>query len=790
MVRWWLALAVVLLLVPWGGAQWSEYRHDGGNTGIADEHGGILASHLRFSFTANGAVVSSPAVAEVAGERLAFFGSYVALSTAGTVYAVQSDGSLAWSTTPLGSTGGYLSSPAVAELGDGGAPEVVIASLDDSTLRVFDAETGAQEWAVAMGTTGTDLLAGSPAVADLLPGVQGLEIAMGGSKSGHDGSLVIYDRRGNERWSHELDGPSWSKALVRDLDGDGVLEMALATGVPSTLEVLFPAAKTGGGSIYVFEQAGSTWQVRWSDRLSGASLAAPTAADLDGDGDLELVIGAEGGQIRVYDAASGTRLATSGGWSDTVGLSSAAVGDVDGDGEPEIVAGGVDGVFALTWRSGRLVEDHRIVLPQVPAGAGSVDPWVGASVALADVDGDGDLEVAASTLPINVDPQDILNSDALPGKLFVFHGEDFRYPEGLLFEMDYANDGTISGPVIADMDGDGFAEVLAGEGVPVIGDGKALHVVAAANPIVRSISVHPPSPMALVEAAFSADVVDEDHAAGQLTYAWDFGDGATSRQRAPVHTYNVHGPVTARLTVSDPDGNQWTVELPRNVRPFRDFSMQTNDVPIDAAPGQELVLEAVLSNTGPLVDTYHFTSPSTAWQPRPPQPVTLQPGEERSVALRVTVPEGAAGEAPLLEARVSADRLVERQAEWDVRIPVLLAVEVEQRRTPWLAALDPFSSARAASGTVTATFADGQPVADLSVAVSQTPRPFTDLYNVRAVLATETEVRTDADGVARFILDDPQAALPGDHVILAQTQRDGSRYWSYAVYTVTLWPPV
>ena len=36
-----------------------------------------------------------------------------------------------------------------------------------------------------------------------------------------------------------------------------------------------------------------------------------------------------------------------------------------------------------------------------------------------------------------------------------------------------------------------------------------------------------------------------------LTYAWDFGDGATSTARAPVHTYTEAGTYTARLTVSD-----------------------------------------------------------------------------------------------------------------------------------------------------------------------------------------------------------------------------------------------
>ena len=36
-----------------------------------------------------------------------------------------------------------------------------------------------------------------------------------------------------------------------------------------------------------------------------------------------------------------------------------------------------------------------------------------------------------------------------------------------------------------------------------------------------------------------------------LTYSWNFGDGATSTQANPSHTYTVAGPYQARLTVSD-----------------------------------------------------------------------------------------------------------------------------------------------------------------------------------------------------------------------------------------------
>ncbi|WP_412062454.1 PQQ-dependent sugar dehydrogenase [Rubrivirga sp. IMCC45206] len=53
---------------------------------------------------------------------------------------------------------------------------------------------------------------------------------------------------------------------------------------------------------------------------------------------------------------------------------------------------------------------------------------------------------------------------------------------------------------------------------------------------------------------------------GALTYAWAFGDGATSAERAPVHTYTAAGDYTATLTVSD-GAQSATATVPVVVRP-------------------------------------------------------------------------------------------------------------------------------------------------------------------------------------------------------------------------------
>ncbi|MFG6200646.1 ThuA domain-containing protein [Nonomuraea sp. JJY05] len=50
-----------------------------------------------------------------------------------------------------------------------------------------------------------------------------------------------------------------------------------------------------------------------------------------------------------------------------------------------------------------------------------------------------------------------------------------------------------------------------------------------------------------------------------LTYAWDFGDGGTSTQANPTHTYTARGEFQATLTVKDPAGNSGTSSMPITV---------------------------------------------------------------------------------------------------------------------------------------------------------------------------------------------------------------------------------
>ncbi|MGP3971753.1 PQQ-dependent sugar dehydrogenase [Streptomyces sp. 6N223] len=78
------------------------------------------------------------------------------------------------------------------------------------------------------------------------------------------------------------------------------------------------------------------------------------------------------------------------------------------------------------------------------------------------------------------------------------------------------------------------------------------NVSGGLSPIAEA-SADPTSGVAPLEVAFSAEgSTDPDGDA--LTYAWDFGDGGSSTEANPTHTYTENGEYTATLTVTDATG--------------------------------------------------------------------------------------------------------------------------------------------------------------------------------------------------------------------------------------------
>jgi PKD repeat protein len=86
-------------------------------------------------------------------------------------------------------------------------------------------------------------------------------------------------------------------------------------------------------------------------------------------------------------------------------------------------------------------------------------------------------------------------------------------------------------------------------GAPGAGKIRRIRFAAVQPPVVVASATPQTGDSPLVVAFSSAGSFDPNGA--KLTYAWDFGDRATSTSANPSHTYNVRGSYAARLTVSN-----------------------------------------------------------------------------------------------------------------------------------------------------------------------------------------------------------------------------------------------
>ncbi len=138
-------------------------------------------------------------------------------------------------------------------------------------------------------------VAPAPAVADLHPAA-GLEIVA----PSYDGRLYAFGADGTLLWTHRFDDPGdpfvgASEPLIADVSADGVPEVLFTTY----------AIEDDISALVVLDQHGS---VQLSVPLHGrGSMAPPTLADLDGDGQPELIVslkdtlGGGAGGVQIWD---------------------------------------------------------------------------------------------------------------------------------------------------------------------------------------------------------------------------------------------------------------------------------------------------------------------------------------------------------------------------------------------------------------------------------------------------------------------------------------------------------
>ncbi|MCP4695106.1 MAG: VCBS repeat-containing protein, partial [Desulfobacterales bacterium] len=215
-----------------------------------------------------------------------------------------------------------------------------------------------------------------------------------GERSGH---LILYRNHGSGAapdWrfeSHEfagVDTGSWAYPAMADVTGDGAPDLFVGADI---------------GSVFIYYNQGSPDAPAWSATpdstlaITEGENAAPTLADLDGDGDLDLLVGNNvTGTLTLFrNQGSATtpswRLETSayGGVSEPDQAMQPEFADMDGDGALDLILGR-NGDLALYENTGSAVSPAWSRTQEGFAGFGgssSVSPGAG------DWDGDGDMDM-------------------------------------------------------------------------------------------------------------------------------------------------------------------------------------------------------------------------------------------------------------------------------------------------------------------------------------------------------------------------------------------------------------
>lgn len=320
-------------------------------------------------------VRSSPTIAEADGD--ASNGKEVAVAGSdGVLYVYRASGSLAWSTQvtaacPLVAGDGVInSSPAVAALLGDGTPYVLVTygtiqpSTCDGGLAVFRGSDGQllwrfslRAWASSQGySEGLYGAVSSPSVADT-DGDGQMEIGFGGL----DRNLYLMNAGGSVRWYAHMADTIWSTPAFYDVNGDRRLEMIVGTDISANGAIGTP----DGGYIYAmntqpravkriefcapsFPNTCDKNYILWRAGFDQAIYSSPVIADvLPGNAGAEVIIGAScyfpapgspkrGQWMKILRLGDGAVMQT----LNAPGCiqSSAAVGDLDGDGQLEIAA--------------------------------------------------------------------------------------------------------------------------------------------------------------------------------------------------------------------------------------------------------------------------------------------------------------------------------------------------------------------------------------------------------------------------------------------------------------------
>ena len=410
-----------------------------------------------------------------------------------------------------------------------------------------------------------------------------------GERSGH---LVMYRNQGSATaadWEFEtfdfagIDTGSWAYPALADVTNDGAPD-------------LFVGAGNGTVSIYYNDgtPAVPLWPHSPDVSLSAGNNAAPALDDLDGDGDLDLLVGHGGGTLyhfkntgTIANPAWTQQTGSYGSISEAGGWLQPAFVNLDGDPDRDLLVG-LCGQLVWYRRGGTVANPTWTRVASDPVGYGGGSCATSPAVGDWDDDGDSDLiigehwgvprffrnggpptwteqdfpfpfDLAGDSAPALADWDDDGDLDMLIGQVW---GNVHQYTNvGSATSPDWRDDGVLltlpwtdhphAFPTLADIDGDGDDDLFIGEGgwQSETGAGGNVHYYrndgTAGSPNWTLITTQF---LGLDVGGWSTpafvDIDDDDDLdlfvgdeAGRLTFVENTGTSATPTWAAPVQPY-------------------------------------------------------------------------------------------------------------------------------------------------------------------------------------------------------------------------------------------------------------
>jgi uncharacterized protein YjdB len=389
----------------------------------------------------------------------------------------------------------------------------------------------------------------------------------------------------------DIDHGAKSIPTFRDADNDGDLDLYVNTFM---------------GNIFLYTNNGGVFTAAGTVQASGLSIdigsvAAPTFADIDTDGDLDLYVGNSVGYIKVFNNNNG-------GFTETGDLqagpttisgfyTSSTFADIDGDGDLDLYVGDYDGSVKPYINNGGVFTGAPDIVPPptiwsdyyaVPAFAdidndGDLDLYVGKYYGEVEVftnnngifTSAGDLQVNGANLDVgyNATPSfaDIDNDGDLDlyvgnngGEIEVFTNTNGVFAAGTNVQVGGTDIDVLhlSSPTFADIDGDGDLDLYVGNGTGEITFYENTN--SAAVVLVSSITIQGAASANTITTAggtlqMSATVLPANASNGSYSWSVANGTGSATIDANGLLTATTDGTVTVTATANDASGQTATM---------------------------------------------------------------------------------------------------------------------------------------------------------------------------------------------------------------------------------------